>query len=91
MVSDEEFKTKDETFPLNTPTTKEMYLLRTFFSKYFPTDDCVKTVPFATSIACSTPAALEWDESFKKMADESGRAILGVHQNSYEDVSAKCA
>jgi len=42
------------------------------------------TVPFNKSIACSTEAALEWDESFKKNADESGRAVLGVHQQEKE-------
>ena len=44
----------------------------------------IKTVPFSLSIACSTAAALEWDETFKQLTDESGRAVLGVHQNSYE-------
>lgn len=39
----------------------------------------VLTVPFAKSIACSTEAALEWDESFKTNTDESGRSVLGVH------------
>jgi asparagine synthase (glutamine-hydrolysing) len=36
----------------------------------------------ALSIACSTEKALEWDESFKKNTDESGRAVLGVHNLS---------
>jgi len=48
----------------------------------------VKTVPMALSIACSTEKALEWDESFKKNMDESGRAVLGVHSLS-EDLSGK--
>ena len=39
----------------------------------------VCTVPQVKSIACSTEKAIEWDETFKKNADESGRAVLGVH------------
>lgn len=30
----------------------------------------------------STPAAIEWEQSWKNMADPSGRAVAGVHQNS---------
>ena len=33
---------------------------------------------------CSTAAAIAWDESFKKMADPSGRAVLNVHTHAYE-------
>jgi len=84
MVTEEDYKLREELYPVNTPTTKEMFLFRRFFQEYFRTEDCVKTVPFNKSIACSTQSALEWDESFKKLADESGRAILGIHQNSYE-------
>jgi len=29
---------------------------------------------------CSSPAALEWDPSFKNNADPSGRAVKGVHK-----------
>ena len=36
-------------------------------------------IPQVKSIACSTEKAIEWDETFKKNADESGRAVLGVH------------
>jgi len=90
MVSDEDFKQGGEIYPVSTPTNKEMFLFRRFFQEFYRTDDCVKTVPFNKSIACSTQAALEWDESFKKLADESGRAILGVHQNSYGVPNGKC-
>ena len=40
------------------------------------------------SIACSTPAALAWDESWSKAADPSGRAVAGVHVDAYGE-SAK--
>ena len=43
-----------------------------------------RTVAYEKSIACSTAEALEWDESFKKNTDESGRAVLGVHIDQVE-------
>jgi asparagine synthase (glutamine-hydrolysing) len=36
-------------------------------------------VPGGKSIACSTPAAIEWDAAFAAAADPSGRAVAGVH------------
>jgi hypothetical protein len=33
-------------------------------------------------VACSTPIALEWDESFKNNADPSGRSVLSVHNDA---------
>jgi hypothetical protein len=35
------------------------------------------------SIACSTAAAIAWDEAWKHQADPSGRAISDVHDNAY--------
>ena len=43
-------------------------------------DAAALTVPGGKSIACSSPAAIAWDEAFAKMADPSGRAVAGVHQ-----------
>ncbi|MFT5813082.1 MAG: asparagine synthase (glutamine-hydrolyzing), partial [Psychroserpens sp.] len=40
-------------------------------------------VPGGKSVACSTPEALAWDESFANMADPSGRAVQSVHNDSY--------
>lgn len=62
-----------------TPPTKEAYYYRCIFESHFPSMAAVCTVPQNKSIACSTEKAMEWDESFKKNADESGRAVLGVH------------
>jgi hypothetical protein len=45
-VSDQMFQNAHLTYPLNTPTAKEMYHLRTIFSRLFPGDSCVRTVPF---------------------------------------------
>ncbi len=64
-----------------TPPTKEAYYYRMIFEQHYPSMSAVCTVPQSKSIACSTEKAIEWDESFKKNADESGRAVLGVHGN----------
>lgn len=81
LISDEEFEQRAKTFPVNTPTSKEMYWHRRTFETCFPGETFVRTVPFNKSIACSTEAALEWDESFKRNTDESGRSVLGVHNS----------
>jgi hypothetical protein len=39
---------------------------------------------FDCFFSCSTAAAMAWDESFRKMADPSGRAVLNVHTKAYE-------
>ena len=58
-------------------------MYRELFSDIFPSPAAVSTVPFGKSIACSTAKAIEWDESFKKCVDPSGRAISGVHVDAY--------
>ena len=68
-------------FPFQTPPTKEAYYFRYLFEKHFPSMPCATTVPQNKSIACSTEKAMEWDESFKKNIDESGRAVLGIHDS----------
>jgi asparagine synthase (glutamine-hydrolysing) len=65
-----------------TPPTKEAYYYRMLFEEHFPSMTAVLTVPQVKSIACSTEKAIEWDETFKKNTDESGRAVLGVHSTS---------
>jgi asparagine synthase (glutamine-hydrolysing) len=47
----------------------------------FPSEAAARTVPSVPSVACSSPVALEWDESFRKANDPSGRAVK-VHQQS---------
>ena len=68
-----------ERFPVGTPTTKEAFLYRQLFEAHFPSESAVATVPVQDSIACSSPAALAWDPSFRAQSDPSGRAVLGVH------------
>lgn len=82
MVSDREFAAAAARFPLNTPATKEAFFYRTLFEKHFPGEACAATVPGGKSIACSSPAALAWDPAFAAVADPSGRAVRGVHQES---------
>jgi hypothetical protein len=53
------------------------------FSKHFEKEVAAQTVPGGPSIACSTPAAIEWDAAFKNAADPSGRAVAGVHVDAY--------
>ncbi|KAF1685214.1 asparagine synthase B [Pseudoxanthomonas taiwanensis] len=79
QVSDRELAAADKRFPVNPPQTKEAYLYRSIFERFYPTPAAAATVPGGKSIACSSPAAIAWDESFAKMADPSGRAVAGVH------------
>jgi asparagine synthase (glutamine-hydrolysing) len=78
-VSDREFAAAAARWPYNTPATKEAYLYRALFEKFFPGEACAATVPGGKSIACSSPAALAWDPAFAASADPSGRAVQGVH------------
>ncbi|GAC13954.1 asparagine synthase B [Aliiglaciecola lipolytica] len=78
-VKDQQLATAEFRFPHNTPDTKEGYFYRTIFEGYFPQESAANCVPGGKSIACSTVEALEWDESFKNMADPSGRSVISVH------------
>ena len=82
-VTDQQMANAAYRFPYNTPTTKEGYRARAIFEEFFPLPDAAKCVPGGKSVACSTPRAIEWDESFKHNADPSGRAVAGVHADGY--------
>jgi len=81
-VTDDMMKHAHFRFPVNTPMSKEEYLYRSVFSGHFPSDQAAACVPSVPSIACSTAEALAWDESFRKNADPSGRAVNGVHEHA---------
>ena len=81
-VSDQLFEAAAFRFPINTPLTKEAYFYRAIFEEHFPLESAARCVPYGKSVACSTPKALEWDEQFKLMADPSGRAVMGVHNEA---------
>jgi len=82
-VSDEQMANAQYRFPIQTPTSKEEFYYRSIFEEHFPSDTAALSVPSVPSVACSTPIALEWDESFKNMNDPSGRAVANVHDDAY--------
>ncbi|MDR0806251.1 MAG: asparagine synthase B [Enterobacteriaceae bacterium] len=83
QISDQQLENAAFRFPYNTPTSKEAYLYREIFEELFPLPSAAECVPGGPSVACSSAKAIEWDESFKKMDDPSGRAV-GVHQSAYK-------
>lgn len=86
-VSDQELADAYKRFPINPPRNKEEYLYRSIFQEHFPSDSAALTVPSVPSVACSSPEALAWDESFLNQNDPSGRAVGSVHQESYTKLS----
>ena len=86
QVSDRELAAADKRFPVNPPQTKEAYFYRSLFERFYPSPAAADTVPGGKSIACSSPAAIAWDASFAKMADPSGRAVAGVHEQAVSAV-----
>lgn len=82
-VSDEQMANSQYRFPKQTPQNKEEFYYRSIFEEHFPSETAALCVPSVPSVACSTPIALEWDESFKNMNDPSGRAVAKVHDDAY--------
>ena len=71
MVSDEDFSKRDERFSHNTPFTKEAYLYRLIFEKYFSHKDAQKQIK-------------KWIPRWQEYnIDPSGRANK-VHENTVE-------
>lgn len=83
-ISDKQFATIKNRFPINTPATKEEAYYRIIFSTAFPSEAAANCVPHEASIACSTETALKWDASFTAQNEPSGRAIAGVHESAYK-------
>lgn len=82
-VTDEMMASAKFRFPTNTPTSKEGYRYRSIFSRLYPEEAAVGTVPGGPSIACSTARAIAWSKDFESRADCSGRAVTGVHSSAY--------
>ena len=82
-VTDKQLANVHFKFPIQPPTSKEEFYYRSIFAEHFPSDTAAKSVPSVPSVACSTPTALEWDESFKNMNDPSGRAVANIHDKAY--------
>jgi asparagine synthase (glutamine-hydrolysing) len=88
QISDREFARAAARFLINTPQSKEAYFYRRIFEHHFPDSACAEAVPGGKSIACSSPAAIAWDEGFAAAADPSGRAVAGIHRASLIKTSA---
>jgi asparagine synthase (glutamine-hydrolysing) len=84
LITDVQFANIKNRFPINTPATKEEAYYRILFNRHFKSEGAASTVPHEASVACSTATALEWDESFKKMNEPSGRAVKAVHEKAYK-------
>jgi len=85
QVTDQQLSSAEFKFPLNTPDTKEAYFYRCIFEDHFPLASAAECVPGGKSVACSTPEALAWDKSFRNNADPSGRAVMSVHNDGYDE------
>jgi asparagine synthase (glutamine-hydrolysing) len=83
QVSDEQMENARQRFPIHTPQNKEEYYYRSIFEEHFPSDSAARSVPSVPSVACSTAEALAWDKAFSNLNDPSGRAVKGVHRDSY--------
>jgi len=83
-VTDEQLANSHYKFPIQPPKSKEEFYYRTIFTEHFPSDTAALSVPSVPSVACSSPVALAWDESFKNMNDPSGRAVANVHVEAYK-------
>lgn len=73
-VNDAEIKNATDTYPINTPRTKEEYLYRKLFNKYYYKDTCIKTLIYEDSIACSSGKAIKWFDK-SQIIDPSGRVV----------------
>lgn len=77
-ITDIEFENRSELFPINIPLTKEAFLYRQIFEKFYKKDCCIKTVDEnSKSVSCSTLRGLKWcgiDENDSRN-DASGRSM----------------
>ena len=78
-VTDDQLANAAFKFPDQTPSSKEEYYYRSIFQSHFPSKSAALCVPSVPSVACSSPVALEWDETFRNMNDPSGRAVKYIH------------
>jgi asparagine synthase (glutamine-hydrolysing) len=83
QVSDKQMAEAGQRFPIHTPRNKEEYFYRSIFEEHFPSASAARSVPSVPSVACSTAEALAWDKAFTNMNEPSGRAVKGVHTDSY--------
>ena len=65
-----------QTHPEHTPKTKEEFLYRKMFDRHYKKKDCLETLPYEDSVACSTGVAMAWMDK-TQIVDPSGRAVSG--------------
>lgn len=75
-ISDEEMAAVKFSHPEHTPKTKEEFLYRKMFDKCYNRQDCLDTLPYEDSVACSTGVAMAWMDK-SQIVDPSGRAVAG--------------
>merc|ERR1719443_1231708 len=86
VITDRQLQSAPRRFPVKTPRTKEAYLFRDLFAKHYgDSTAAAQTVGWQDSIACSSEVALKWDASFRGRADASGRSVIGVHLQGYDE------
>ena len=79
IVSDADFASAAERFPLNTPRTKEAYFYRNIFESLFDHPSSANCAPEGKSAGNATAAAVKW-LNIDTSLDPSGRAIKSVHE-----------
>ncbi len=80
IISDDDFESRTNEYPYQTPLSKEGYYYRMLFSTCFPfntSKTCVYTTP---SVACSSDKALEWCMKENKV-DPSGRSVSRIYNH----------
>ncbi|TDO69789.1 asparagine synthase (glutamine-hydrolysing) [Flavobacterium chryseum] len=75
QVSDEQLAGAAAEFPYNSPTTKEAYLYRSIFHKYYPQVSAAQTVR-------------KWIPKWQENQDPSGRANAAHLQGNFESVKS---
>ena len=78
-ISDEQLANAHYKFPIQPPTSKEEFYYRSIFTDHFPSDAAAWSVPSVPSVACSTPIALEWDESFKNKVKKYSQSLASFY------------
>lgn len=81
----EQWRDISKLYHTNRPRSAEELWYRKLFQAFYPADMHACTVPWGESIACSTPAAIKWDASFKNNTDPSGRSV-DHHKIAYSKV-----
>ena len=87
IVSDEKFAERESRYPLDTPETKEAYMIRELFEAWFPSDAAAKTavrwVPRG-DWGCARYVCNRERKSTNVYSDPSGRSVA-IHDAAYDE------